>query len=125
MGLMGVSSASIGVGPTGFLVPEGLWGDVTVIALESLGQYVAPKAGTISRIKGKIFANILDDTTTITLRINGVDTALTVTIPAGSTADFTIPGSVAVAEDDLISWRVVRPSTVGSLSGLRITYDYN
>ena len=125
MGLMIVAGNSLTGATPAFLWPGGSFGDSIPISLEPFGQWVAPKTGTISRIKGKIATNTFDDTTTYTLRLNGIDTAATITIPAGSTADFTIPGSIAVAEDDLISWKIDRPSTIGGIGEVEITYDFD
>ena len=60
--------------------------------------------------------NTLDQDATFTLRKNGAGTAMTVTIPAGNTGEFTATGSILVADGDLLDYEYdASTSTVGNL----------
>ena len=71
-------------------------------AYESMAQTKFPKC-TIKEIRFHVVLNEQTDVSTITLRKNGVDTAITVSVPATTTGWFSATGSVDVAENDLIS----------------------
>lgn len=66
-------------------------------------------------MKVNIPQNTLDGTATVTLRVNGANTALTVTIPIGATGNFTSTNVVPVMEDDLANFLIVTAGTVGSI----------
>lgn len=81
---------------------------------ESEAQIRSP-AGTAKKLRARAWGNALNGSTTITLRKNGVDTALTVTIAAGSTVWVTDDThTVSVAEDDLLDWKVVTGGSSGN-----------
>ncbi|MCV0398544.1 MAG: hypothetical protein K5785_00960 [Nitrosarchaeum sp.] len=74
---------------------------------ESNAYSPAPYAGTAKKIIFKpIFNNSAVGSATVTLRKNGVDTALTVTVPAGSTTIQSLETDVELAEGDLLTIEV-------------------
>lgn len=84
-----------------------------ITPLEVATQIPIPRPGSIRSVKMKPRVNTLDQPATINLKVNGI-TALSVVIPAGSTAIATIPGPIAVGFGALIS---VEIDTVLSLIG--------
>lgn len=83
-------------------------------------------AGTLRNLRGKFHTVVADaDTAVCTLRINGVDTALTITLTGNSTAlvsDTT--HSVAVSVGDLITLKDVQSGAILSVSGFSIMWDF-
>jgi len=63
-------------------------------------------AGTFKKLRVYVRANGLNQDVKIALRVNGSDSALVVTIPAGTTGNFTSTADVAVADDDLVGLRL-------------------
>lgn len=75
--------------------------------LEADAQFPSPHAGTMTRITVKVSANAWSGSSAIfTVRKNGADTTLTVTVAATSTGVFTATGSVVIAVSDLINMSV-------------------
>jgi hypothetical protein len=75
------------------------------------------KAGTLKRLRVRVYENGLDAATVFTVRKNGVDTAVTFTVGAGATGTFTDDvNTVAVALDDLLDYSIVVAGSTGLLS---------
>lgn len=92
-------------------------------ATESDCQFEVPAncGGTITRSTAHIDSNGISAGTTFTLRIDGVDTALSFTVGSTATGDFEDTGSVSVTAGDLLSWKIetggtgstIRPEQLG------------
>lgn len=75
---------------------------------EANGQEICPYSGVITDLFARFQGGALVTANcTFTLRVNGVDTALTLTINATNQSGHTSGGSVAVVEGDLISIKTV------------------
>jgi hypothetical protein len=73
--------------------------------------------GTWNETRLYVIANSCDGDTTVTLRINGADTAQTILILAGATGVFVDATPVANVLNDLVDWRIdTTGSTVGSIT---------
>ncbi len=58
--------------------------------------------------------NTSDDTTTLVLRVNGADSALTIVVPAVTTGVFSdLVNQVTVVARDKVNWRAARPGSAG------------
>lgn len=92
--------------------------------VESQKQFIATRSGVLRNLFAQADANTLDASTVLTLRINGLGTAVRVSIPALSTAQFSdLVNTAPVAQGDLISLEVdTLASTVNSI--VRIAYGY-
>jgi len=87
--------------------------DATVVML-------APFAGNVKSLYAKAQGgNSLNGATVVTLRKNSADTALTVTITAGSTAVFSdTTNSVSFVAGDLLNWKIdTTASSSGAITG--------
>ena len=85
--------------------------------------YRSPRDGVIQNMRFLIRANTYDGPTEVTLIVNGVATALSTVILAGSTGSVDLPGSVAISDGDQISIVLDRgASTSGSLE-LSVAYE--
>ena len=83
--------------------------------VEADAQVLAPRAGNLKRLVISPLTNDLDAGCVVTVRINGVDTLMTVTVPTLSTAIEVDTRDVAVAANDLISIRGVAAGAAGSV----------
>lgn len=93
-----VPATAIGMVPLGYTA--------TAAYTEPFIQTRVP-AGQFARLWVLIWANTLNDVSIITLRKNGSDTALTVTIPAGSTTTIMDDThTVTVAQGDLVNYKI-------------------
>lgn len=95
-----------------------LWGALlSPTATESGAQSIMPRNGSTLRLYAKASVNTLNDSTTVTIRKNGVSTALTVTIPAGSTSLQTnLSNIVSFTAGDLLCIEVIAGGTSGSIT---------
>lgn len=110
------------------------WGSSSFSTTENaVTKYPITQAGTITKIQfivavtGTVGSN---ENVTVTLRVNGVDTAITGTMPwDGSTSNISIgsfTGSVAVSVGDIITIKIVtptwatNPTTVRAMSNITI-----
>lgn len=86
---------------------------------ESGTEIIMPSTATLKRLRVRVPTSTLNNVFTVTVRVNGVDTILTVTPPWGGSA-FTgiasVNADVAVAENDLVSVRWSTPATSGSIT---------
>ena len=64
-------------------------------------------AGTFKKLKLRVRINQLVADTTISLRVNGVDTGMSITVPAGVTGIFDNTTEVSVAVNDLVCMHLV------------------
>ena len=86
-------------------------------ATEALVQVPMPLAGTVSNLYVNVTANASTTNITVTVRKNGVNTAIVATVTALTTGAFTdTTHSVAFAAGDLISY-AISASTVGVVVG--------
>ena len=76
---------------------------------------VAIVAGKFIKLKVYAFLNTVNGPTTMVLRVNGADTALTITVLAGVTGIFTVEADVPVNEDDLVNYRLTTGGTTGAV----------
>jgi hypothetical protein len=87
------------MGNGNFLMP---W-DITQSGTEA-NQNVPVSSGTASKLVMAVSANLgATETATLTIRRNGVNTALTCTIPSGSSTCSNLVSSEAFANGDLLS----------------------
>ncbi len=88
--------------------------------VEGNSQVLASRPGLLSNLFVQAGFNTMDDVTVFTLRRNGVDTAVTLSIPAGSTAQFSdVANTGSVLAGDLISLEIDgTASAVGNLRGV-------
>lgn len=82
---------------------------------ESVVQVKWGRAGTVTTFYIHISANDLNNTSTFRLRVNGTNSALSITVPATTTGHFTATGSVAIAAGDLLS---ISFTTLGAGAGV-------
>jgi hypothetical protein len=84
-------------------------------------------AGKIQHLGVMVSANtITTSPTTVTLQVNGSDTAAVISIPAGATgwrADTT--NQVAIAAGDKVNLKVVTPATSGSITFAGCTWEFD
>lgn len=97
----GSTSATLTSGVTRYYSPLG---NLQALSSEGMVQQIAPFAGTAAYLCAQVTANASTTTTTMVLRNNGVDTAVTYTIAGGATGSFVdTSNSVSVAAGDLLS----------------------
>lgn len=72
--------------------------------------------GTFKEMKVNVSTNTRNGPTLFLLRVNGANSALTVTIPAGATGLFTVTKDVAIALDDLVNFMEQTTGTSGSIT---------
>lgn len=121
--LLGMSSlstagATAAAAATVFACP----GTSTVTA-ETQRQYLLPSARTFTnlRVRTGSGSQPANGSLVITLRVNGADTALTVTVPAGSAANTVVVDtthSVDAVAGNLISWEITNNSPDATSAGL-------
>lgn len=87
-------------------------------AFETTAQTKFPQC-TIKEIRFQVTLNEQNADSTVTLRLNGADTAITGTVAATTTGWFAFTGSVAVAENDLVSIKVVFGGAAANDFGFR------
>lgn len=86
----------------------------------------AARAGTFSNLRVRHNLTGTGGNLTYTLRVNGVDSVLTVTATAGSTGGNDLANSVAVAAGDLIDLRVTKAAAISnSPSDITATVEFN
>lgn len=92
-------SGSVGFNTTGYLGP----GADDVLFGEAGGRALMPRAGVLRSLRVFLDANTLNGNAVVTVRVNGVDTALQVTLPAGVTEGQDLDDQVAVAAADRVT----------------------
>lgn len=90
----------------------------TTFANEALTQVRIPKAGKLRRLRVYCDSNTSATATfTVAVRVNGVTTALSLTIPAGATGAFTLDGvDIDVSAGDLINFAYVKSTASGAIT---------
>jgi hypothetical protein len=73
-------------------------------------------ACVVTDMKVNVVANGINQPTTFTLRKNGVDQAFVATVPASSTGWYSVSGSIAFTEGDLVNVKIVIPNGAGTPS---------
>lgn len=69
--------------------------------------------GTFRNAAVDVFSNIGGSSSILTFRLNGADTALTLTLPVGTTGILeNLVDAVAVVQDDLVNWHTADNTTV-------------
>ncbi len=82
---------------------------------EAMAQVPMRKPGTHSKLRLYVVTNSLNGNYTLTSRINGNDGSLSVTVPAGTTGEFTdYVNSDSFAAADKLNYKVVASGTVGN-----------
>lgn len=98
----------------------GLFNSNTALSTtENERQSVLRPGGVITRAGFYVTSNNLITTNTVaTLRVNGVDTGLTVTILANTPNRWyhSSGGPVTIADNDKVCWKIASPNTSGSLT---------
>ncbi len=90
------------------------------------GQSPIPRAGNLVSLAVNTMTNTLDNTAVFTVRVNGVDTTLQISVSAGVTSVQTIESNVdVVVTDDLVSLEIdTRTSTSGGIIEFIAVYEY-
>ncbi len=93
---------------------------------EVKGQSPIPRAGNLVSLAVNTMTNTLDNTAVFTVRVNGVDTTLQISVSAGVTSVQTIESNVdVVVTDDLVSLEIdTRTSTSGGIIEFIAVYEY-
>ena len=84
---------------------------------------IAPNAGVIRNMRFQLDTAVTAGSITLTLRVNGADTALTKTITTGTTGDDLVH-EVTVAADDELSWKIVSASGTNSVRMIGYSCEY-
>ena len=113
-----VHGVGAGVGP-----PLGQPAVVFVGFGGGVNEYRLPRNGTIQNMRILVTENSYDGVAIVTLMVNGTATLLTATIPAGSTADIDVAGSVGVVDGDRISVVLDRSAPTAGLIRLSVSYE--
>lgn len=96
----GATSTTLTSGVTRYYTPTG---HLQALPTENQTQQIAPFSGVASRMGATVTANTSSATTTMVLRKNGADTAVTFTIAGSATGSFVdTTNTVTVAAGDLI-----------------------
>ena len=114
LGMCGVFKLSVNPGQFSYFAPFN--GGSIAINTPQFGQWASPSAANINNLYVYVSANS-SAAITVTLNVNGVNTALTVSIPGGSTGNFSdTTHTVAVNAGDLIAFQT-SPSTGFGVQG--------
>ena len=94
-------------------------GAVAFSATETQVQLLITRAATLQNLTVKANSNTRADATTVTVRKNNANTAITVSITAGSTALFQdLVNTVAVVAGDLVSIQFVTGAGGGNINAI-------
>lgn len=106
--VIGTANANATVGPTNWIAPFGAFSTPT----QSLAQYACPTSGVLKNLYVNCENNPSTIDFTVTLNVNSGNTALTTTIPALTTGEFTdLTHSVSVAQGDLLQFEITTAAT--------------
>jgi hypothetical protein len=87
---------------------------------------LSARAGTLSNMRVNQILTGTGGNITYTVRINGVDTALSVTMTAGTAVASNLVNAVSVAAGDTVDVRVTKASTISlSPSDIVLTMEFN
>src|SRR3990167_2230022 len=84
-----------------------------VATTESIFRIDMPRAGTFAQLEIKVITNLSVASTVLTLRKNGVATAISITVGAGVTGQFEDTSTVAFAANDEYSYQVNTTGNTG------------
>lgn len=88
-----------------------------VATAEAAAQTRYATGGTIRDAVTAISPNTRDGTSTLALRINGADSAVALSIPAGTSGTFEDTGTTdTFVADDTLNWKMVHSGTTGSIA---------
>ncbi len=106
-------------------ITAGAGGDPVVFVHNGGGVpvYRSPRAGVIQNVRVLVRANTYDGDTPLTLMVNGVATSISTVIPAGSTADVDVPGTVAIADGDQVSLVLDRGASSSGTLEVSVAYE--
>ena len=88
-----------------------------------ISVYRSPRAGTIQNMRILVRTNTFNGATPVTLQVNGVATLITTVIPAGSTANIDVPGTVAIIDGDQISIVCDRGASSAGFLEFSVAYE--
>ena len=88
-------------------------------------QIVLPHDGSLISILATARTNDIDGDTIFTIRLNGVDSGSTITIPAGTTGVFSSSVSVPFSQGDLLSVSAVSGGTGGVIENGKVAVGFN
>jgi hypothetical protein len=88
-----------------------------------VAEYRLPRDGTVQRMRILVTSNSYDGDTTVTLVVNGVPTGLSATIPAASTADIDVAGTVGVLDGQRVSVVADTPTVSSGSIVLSVSYE--
>ncbi|MEK6371690.1 MAG: hypothetical protein AABO58_03245 [Acidobacteriota bacterium] len=86
-------------------------------------EYRTPRAGVIQNMRILVRSNTFNGATPVTLVVNGVPTAVTTVIPAGSTANIDVPGSVTIVDGDKIAVVMNRGASSSGFLEFIVSYE--
>ena len=93
-------------------------------ATEAPVEEIVGSAGTFKNLYVEVTALASGQTATFTLRVNGADTALTLTITGTTTTGSDTTHTVTVAAGDIVSLKAVTSATSGGTGQIRVSMDY-
>jgi hypothetical protein len=100
---------------------QGQWANTT----EANAQSEARITGTAYRVYVRLSSNTRNGDSTFAFRLNGADSALTVSVPASTSGTFeNTTDTVAIAIGDLINWRAAAGGTSGTLAIQHVVLEY-
>ena len=85
--------------------------------------YRSPRAGVIQNMRILVRTNTYNGSTPVTLMVNGIATAVTTVIPAGSTANIDVPGTVAIVDRDQVSVVMDRGASSSGFLEISVAYE--
>ncbi len=88
-----------------------------------VSEYRLPRDGTVQNMRILVTSNTYNGPTTVTLFVNGGATALSTTIPAGSTTNIDVVGPVAVLDGQKVSVMASAPSVTLGFIALSVSYE--
>ena len=93
-------------------------------SVEASAQFEVPVDTSFSNFTFVVGANNLDGDFTLTLRVNGASSAITMTVLAAQTGTFTSLGPIALSQGDLVNWLIDDGgSTAGELEEGAISFS--
>ena len=85
--------------------------------------YRSPRAGVIQNMRILVTSNTYNGATPVTLQVNGLATAIATTIPAGSTSNIDVPGTVSIADGDRVSIVMDRGASSAGFLEFSVAYE--
>ena len=88
-----------------------------------ISVYRSPRAGVIQNMRILVTTNTYNGATPVTLMVNGIATTVSTVIPAGSTANIDVPGTVTIVDGDQISIVMDRGASSSGFLQFSIAYE--